>query len=235
MRFIGITQVVAVEDGSSYSQGLAREFLKEWGADMTSGEQVPISLQVYLGTEPIPGLRPPRAFFFAASSVENAITLSRAVTEGEPQSPIFYTDTAMSEEFAQSIAPEHTIWNRFVTLNGSVSLDQSVDLRLLRNLYQDRYGEELSSSAAAAFAGVELVTLAIEELGGAAISRQGVRNSVLIKAAEIGELNRRPLLPSALGEIFLNANGDNIGASLEGYVVLNGNFRFVRRLTRVRP
>jgi branched-chain amino acid transport system substrate-binding protein len=237
MRFIGVTQAVAIEDGSSYSQGLARGFLEEWEAITPQDDARSISLQVYLGTEMAPGPRPKRAFFFAASTVDNAIALSRAVAEKEPEALIFFTDNAMRPEFAEALGRDHSTWNRFVAYNGG-GLQQTGAMLRLADLYYARYGEELSAAAARAMGGVELIAYGAAQLSTPGMStgeppREIVLNS--LKAfSPLGLANVR-LSPSALDEIEFDENGDNIGASLEAYVVTNGGFRFVRRLTSTRP
>jgi ABC-type branched-subunit amino acid transport system substrate-binding protein len=237
MRFIGVTQAVAIEDGSSYSQGLAREFLEEWEGIMPQDAARSISLQVYVGTGMAPGARPKRAFFFAASRVENAIALSSAVAEKEPEALVFFTDTAMQPGFAESLGENYSTWNRFITYNGG-GLQPTGSVLHLGNLYYSRYGEELSAASARAMAGVELVAYAVAQLGSPGGSTGEPPREIVLNAVKeyepFGVENVR-LSPSALDEVDLDEGGDNIGASLEGYVVTNGQFRFVRRLTSTRP
>jgi len=238
MRFIGVTQAVAIDDGSSYGQGLARAFLEEWRSLQPDSDSRTISLPLYLRTEMAPGARSRRAFFFAASNIENAFILSKSVAEKEPDALIFFTDTAMHPGFAEALGTSHNTWNRFVTLNTG-SIGQTGELA---RLYAAHYKEELSPPAARAVLGVDILLEAVSERGSLRVdaidwSRHAVLREVRRFAHAIvitAPIENRPTTPpndpsGRYQDIF------DADATLDGFVVIHGEFRFVRRLTPTRP
>ena len=237
MRFVGIEYAQAIEDGSSYSQGIAREFLNEWRTLQPQDKSDSISLETYLDTQLPPSVPSKRAFFFAASTVENAILLSRAVSQKESNAQIFFTDTAMRASMAEEMGNEHNRWNRFVIYNGTTTLEESETVALMNNLYISRYGEPLTPVAARAMGSVEVIRWSLLQraniLGENNVwSREGVRDAVVRGTPLKG--HRAPLvnfkLPGAFSVISFTESGDNLASALEGYVITNSEFRFVRRL-----
>jgi branched-chain amino acid transport system substrate-binding protein len=103
----GRSHVIVLEDGSSYSAGLAKEF--ETSATALG---VPVSNTVDLKLAPgavvASQLEPSPAYFYAPSSVGNAIALARALQDSP--AVVYATDTALDPQFVAQAGAAARNW-----------------------------------------------------------------------------------------------------------------------------
>lgn len=216
---LGIRRVVALSDGSSYSQGLALGFVeaaRQAGMDPAGPEQISAPEQAtdalqFSGAE---------AVFYAPSTVGQAVALARLLARDHPDLTAFTSDIALSDQFLEGVAnipPPN--WR--IIFNGA-ALEGGAQAEDFTRRYMARYGSTPGQFAANTYDLTRLVLSAVNAHGR---DRARVREQVMATRGYKG----------ASGTITFDERGDPVGWRMTGYRVEGGSFVLDRLLTSPPP
>lgn len=218
MRDLGATSIYVLNDGSTYSDGLAREFISD---AHSLGINVAGQARIQRDTAPscIPALTGahPDALFYAPSSIPDAVEVARALEGVSLKVGVFTTDVPINNQFLEGIPSALPAWRS--VFNGVSSLPDTPAAANFSDAYQKRYKEPPSQFAANAYDLTNLVLNALQD--GAGRDRQKVIDDVLSTRH----------YPGASGNVTFNKDGDITNWRMTGYRLTNGRFAQDRLIT----
>jgi branched-chain amino acid transport system substrate-binding protein len=152
------TQVAVLNDGSSYSAGLARAF-------EDAARPYPDLVGTNITISPpdladLPNQLASSSIFYAPSSVANAVALAKALQATD--TTVFATDTALDSQFRAGAAPSSENW--LIVSNNSDYSDIPAYTQFTRE-FEAAYGEKPSQFAANAYDATNLVLDTLETAG----------------------------------------------------------------------
>ncbi len=205
----GVQNVYLLQDGSSYSQGLARTFTDEAKSLRLTiaGETLIVPEQ----TELVEKVTDSGAdtVFYAPSSAANAVAAAKALQKANLAGGIYSSDTAMSDQFLAQAPTGGPRWR--IVYNGVPSPVQTPLWKTFSLAFQQAYGDTPGQFAANAYDLANLVLNAIQKVGA---DRSKITQLVMSTKAYSG----------ATGEIAFDTNGDIEQWQMSGYNVGDGSF-----------
>lgn len=208
----GIKSVLVLQDGSVYSEGLAREFMS---ATRSMGVQVPgnslfdgLSQSARL---PYRGPGAPEAIFYAPSAVSSAVSLARALrSENYSTTKTLVSDTALNDQFLSAVGSQAANWR--IIFNGVAGPEQNPGWQRFASAFQAAYGAEPSQFAANAYDATNLALDALQAIGKR--DREAIARRVPATRDYSG----------ASGQITFDAAGDRTGGIFSVYKIEGGAF-----------
>jgi branched-chain amino acid transport system substrate-binding protein len=205
----GTNRVLVLQDGSSYSEGLARTFIqkgKEFNLETFGAERADPS---GLDASALLEKDHPGGIFYAASSAGQAAMFAKALAAVNRDIPVYSTDTALSDQFLQAAGTSASNWR--VTYNGGSVRDTPPSWGGFREAYLRQFKAEPGVVAGLAYDGANLV---LNSIAAGDSTREQVLARVLGTSGYLG----------ASGRITLDQNGDKAYWLVAGYTVENGKF-----------
>jgi branched-chain amino acid transport system substrate-binding protein len=207
----GAKRAFVLDDGSSYSIGLAAHFsakAQQLGlsvvGEVSSPEIGQSSLAHNLTASGADTL------FFAPSSTGSAANFARLLNDSQLSITAFLSDTAMSEQFLDAVGDNAGRW-RIIYNGGEADTNRSAWQAFARR-FQEAYSVPPTQAAARAY---DLTNLTLE----AVKANPGIGRA---------ELTRRVLATrdydGASGVISFDENGDPVSSRLVGYRIEGGKF-----------
>ncbi len=203
---LGGKSALVVDDGSSYSEGMAQAFIRRAASTGT----LRVVATAKLGE---PGGRmsttPADTVYFAPSSTEKATQLARLLEETRRRTGVFVSDVALSDQLTEEALRSIDGWH--VTFNGATYPPQTDKSRAFAAAFQSRYGALPTQFAANAY---DLASLALDAVVTSGRDREAVLNKVMQTQGYEG----------AGGEISFLPSGDTARGIIGRYVVRGGKF-----------
>ena len=185
-----------LSDGSSYSNGLARQFtaaaqkhsLKIVGTITESPSSESSTSEIALAH--------PDAVFYAPSSVTQAADFANALAQAGVHIDVYSSDTALSDQFIERLgtSAEQNPW--YVVFNGWSTVDEAKWQQFSAD-FQAKFGKAPTQYAANAYDAANLVLDALTNAQGNSPNRDEVINYVLHRANYSG-LAARSLLTTVV-------------------------------------
>ena len=213
----GIRSAIVLDDGSSYSTGLAAEFVR---AATTNSIQVISSVHLHTGTPAdlrvsLPG-EGADGLFYAASTSDLAARVAEALAGRGSTTKVFTTDTALGDLFEQQAGAGAADW--YFTSNSGSTPPDSPEWVDFKTRFQSKYGQTPGRAAANAF---DLTNLVLSTAAKAGRDRDTIRAAVLKTRGVRG----------VSGLISFDDAGDAVEWSIDGYRLQGGRFTFADTFT----
>lgn len=205
------TGIVTLDDGSSYSAGLARAF-REAAAPYTglAGKSVTISPP---DLADLPGQVANSAVFYAPSTVANAVAVAKALQAST--TTVFATDTALDSQFSTGAAPIAGTW---LIVSNSADFSDLPAFATFAQQFEATYGTKPSQFAANAFDATNLILDNVAKSG---------NDRTAITAGVLGTKDYH----GATGSIsFDQITGERTSWRATGFRLVNGAFQRVTTL-----
>lgn len=207
----GMKRTFVLNDGSSYSIGLARHFTieaKKGGLGIAGEAAFTPSDQAALVGKLREGVAD--AIFFAPSSTGSAINFARLLDGAQLSLTAFLSDTAMSDQFLEAVGDNASRWR--ILYNGGEANTDRAGWKAFASRFQGAYSIPPSQAAARAY---DLANRALEAIK-------------IDPGIDRAELTRRVLATrgyeGASGVISFDENGDSVSSRLVGYRIEGGRF-----------
>jgi branched-chain amino acid transport system substrate-binding protein len=209
---LNLQDVAVVDDGSSYSAGLAREFLQAAAAHTGLAGTTLTIAPPDLSTIATPHTG--QAYFYAPSSAANALLVAQALAG--IGATVLATDTALDAQFASAAANDAQNW--YIVSNAS--LDSSLPaFGKFAQTFASEYGTAPGQFAANAYDATNLIIDAVARSGN---DRAAVTAGVLDTTGYQGASGAVTLDPTT---------GNRSGWQVSGYQIVDGLFKQVTTLT----
>ncbi len=207
----GMKRAFVLNDGSSYSIGLAAHFYSEakkvridvvGEAVTTKTDQAALVEKLRASSTDV--------LFFAPSSTGSATNFARLLDDSQLSLTAFLSDTAMSDQFLDAVGDNASRW-RIIYNGGEADTSRSAWQAFARH-FQEAYSVSPTQAAARAYDLTSLVLEAIKVAPG--IDRAELTRRVLATREYEG----------ASGVISFDENGDSASSRLVGYRIEGGRF-----------
>jgi hypothetical protein len=228
-----VTGPLLLDDGSSYSKGLAREFAEEWSLLRGTLIGGPVSYSSFISGE-LPPIPDHTLIFFAPSVPRHAVELVDHLSQYAPLSKVIFSDVAM-DAVERLRNPGLTNNNQVrIVYNGTTELSLSGNYMGRIADYAREFGVLPSPSAARVMNVLDDMRVPLARL-----SASSFRNSSGVRAALRDELLaalRAPTLVTREGNdptlygVFLDEQGNNLAAQLSVYALIEGKLNLEQQI-----
>jgi len=212
-----LSRVSVLSDGSSYSDGLAdacstRAQLLGFSLEerLTIETNDPAKLDVQLETLQA------EAVFYAPSTVGQAVSVARALTQHAPQTRIFMSDTALNDQLLEQRGIDFS--HLYIVYNGLTAEQVGASAQEFARRFEVSTGTQPGLAAANSYDAAQLVMEQIAK--GAGRDRNRVREGFFGSRDYSG----------ASGTISFDDKGDRLSLVMSGYRIHEGKFIFDRLL-----
>lgn len=209
---LSIQRILVLSDGSSYSDGIAKEFAtsaRQSGLAIAGSVTVnlndPGGLAGKVDTSAAGGL------FYAPSSPGSAVLVANALANNLP---VFAVDTALSDQFAEAAGDSAQNW--YIVSNGMANMVGNSRWDEFSSSFQGKYAQEPTQFAGNAYDLTNMVLDAVAE--GAGRDRKSVRERVF----QVKDYH------GVTGTINFDEAGDVRSARMSGYRLIDGKFALDR-------
>ncbi|MDQ6692986.1 MAG: branched-chain amino acid ABC transporter substrate-binding protein [Chloroflexota bacterium] len=214
---VGCRSVFVLDDGSTYSTGLARSFTAA-----ARGRNINISGFASLSAQSLNGIAGAAhssgadALFYAPSSASQAVAAARALSSLILRAGLFSTDTALDASFLDSAAGSAASWH--IVHNGVSDPSQLPAARSFVSEFTSVYTERPSQFAYNSYLATWLALEALQHAGKPDRSRVLVQANTLVRAG-------------GGGTILFDPSGEVAEWTMTGYRIGSGSFLLDRLLS----
>jgi hypothetical protein len=224
--------VLLLDDGSSYSKGLAREFAEEWSLLRGTTLGGPVSYSSFISGE-LPTIPDHTLIFFAPSVPRHAVDLVDYLSRHAPLSRVIFSDVAM--DAVEKLSNLGLTNNQVkIIYNGTTELSPSGNYMGRIADYIREFGVPPSPSAARVMNVLDDMRIPLARLS-ASSSPNGSKMRATLRDELLAAL-RAPALVTreendpALYGVFLDEQGDNLAAQLSVYALVEGKFNLEQQI-----
>ncbi|MEO5951811.1 MAG: branched-chain amino acid ABC transporter substrate-binding protein [Chloroflexia bacterium] len=224
---LGSKKIAVLDDGSTYSKGIAKEFSKSFSGGLGDMSSITLSIAPPDISNLPSQLARYDAIFYAPSSVNNASLVARTV--GPLNLPIFSTDVALDPQFIDGAGSFAANWHIVSNSVPASRLFDDVDQASanIRNALPGQFAVN-AYNIATLIAQVVQPEFARDNPGGAFLplppNREGITRDIRSTDQE-----------GIAGRLYFNYAGRPKFARMSGYQMIDGKFKLTEIFTVTRP
>ncbi len=208
---LGSHGAYVVDDGSSYSAGLASQFVRtahDIGLNVIARSSLDQRDDTKLGS--LLKEANADALFFAPSTIKNAVQISLLLEADQLTANVFVSDTALNDEFLETVGSKISRWH--FTFNGGTRALEAGRYSEFARHYLLKYGVEPQIGAARAY---DMTTLVLDAVDSMQTPQRNAITERVLKTKNYKGVS---------GNISFDERGDVDTRRMDGFTVRNSQF-----------